>query len=182
MSAALVVIDVQKAFHETDVTGAARSCPEAAENIAKLLEHFRSQDVPVIHVHHHADDPDDPFFSDGPGAAPEEFAKPIGDEPTIVKKTSSAFVGTGLDEMLRLKGVSELTLCGAAANYCVDSTARSAGDLGYSVQVVGDAVWTYGEAGPDGVGYEGQTLHAVSMANLHGEFATVVSTRDVLDR
>ncbi|MFJ1805961.1 MULTISPECIES: isochorismatase family protein [unclassified Streptomyces] len=58
----------------------------------------------------------------------------------IVKRTIGAFRGTGLDERLRERGVTTLVLGGVATNLGVESTARAAGDLGYDLVFVEDAM------------------------------------------
>jgi nicotinamidase-related amidase len=58
----------------------------------------------------------------------------------IVKRTIGGFQGTGLDERLRERGVSTLVFGGIATNLGVESTARAAGDLGYDLVFVQDAM------------------------------------------
>lgn len=55
-----------------------------------------------------------------------------------------------------------------------------AGNLGYDVTFVIDATHTFGRAAPDGTVFTAQQLSAVTAANLHGEFATVQTTAEVL--
>ncbi|MDX3577078.1 MULTISPECIES: isochorismatase family protein [unclassified Streptomyces] len=58
----------------------------------------------------------------------------------IVKRTIGAFQGTGLDDRLRERGVTTLVFAGIATNLGVESTARAAGDLGYDLVFVEDAM------------------------------------------
>jgi len=58
----------------------------------------------------------------------------------IVKRTIGAFQGTGLDERLREHAISTLVFGGVATNLGVESTARAAGDLGYDLVFVEDAM------------------------------------------
>lgn len=69
--------------------------------------------------------------------------KPRGDEITLTKITSSAFLSTRLDLVLRNVGVDTLILCGVITNGCVETTARDARDLGYRVVLAGDACATW---------------------------------------
>lgn len=180
MTTALLVIDVQMALATEDAAGRERSCPEAEGNIAALLERFRKSGAPVVHVHHHGTDPDDPFHPDAPGAAVQPFAAPLADEPVIIKTGSSGFAGTALPDLLRKAGVERVVLCGATANHCVESTARSAADLGFDTIYAADAVWAYGATGPDGIAHSAERIHSVSMATLEGEIAAVKPTKDIL--
>jgi nicotinamidase-related amidase len=58
----------------------------------------------------------------------------------IVKRTIGGFQGTGLDGRLRERGVTTLVFGGIATNLGVESTARAAGDLGYELVFVEDAM------------------------------------------
>lgn len=180
MKTALLVIDVQMALAHEDAAGADRSCPEAEGNIASLLEGFRSSGDQVIHIHHHGTDPGDPFHPDMPGSAVQPVAAPVEGEPVIFKTGSSGFVGTPLRDTLRDAGIEQVILCGATANHCVESTTRSAADLGFQAIYAADAVWTYGITGPDGASHSADQIHSVSMATLEGELASVMRTKDIL--
>ncbi|MBT2673320.1 isochorismatase family protein [Streptomyces sp. ISL-14] len=61
----------------------------------------------------------------------------------IVKRTIGAFQGTGLDDRLRERGVTTLVFGGIATNLGVESTARAAGDLGYELVFVEDAMTAF---------------------------------------
>lgn len=180
MKTALLVIDVQMALAHEDAAGSERSCPEAEGNIALLLEKFRSSGDTVVHIHHHGTDPGDPFHPDAAGSAVQPFAAPAPDEPIVVKNGSSGFVGTSLQSILRDSGAECVILCGATANHCVESTTRSAADLGFNPIYAADAVWAYGAIGPDGVQHSADQIHSVSMATLEGEIAAVRTTKDIM--
>ena len=181
MNTALLVIDVQMAFVHDDNNGASRSCPQAEENVAMLLERFRKSEDSVIHIHHHALDADDPFNADAPGAAAQDFAAPIAGEQVVIKHVSSGFAGTSLEQNLRTAGINRLAICGATANHCAESTARMAGNLGFETYYISDAVWAYGATGPDGVVHSPEQVHSMTLSNLQGEFATVLTTAQFLD-
>jgi len=181
MKTALLVIDVQMALADVDASGEERSCPEAEQNIALLLEKFRSVGDQVVHIHHHGTDLDDPFHPDASGSAVQPVAAPQNDEPVIIKTNSSGFVDTSLLETLRDAGIERVVLCGATANHCVESTTRSAADLGFQPIYAADAVWTYGIVGPNGVSHSAEQIHSVSMATLEGEIASVMRTKNILE-
>ncbi|WP_128434305.1 isochorismatase family protein [Streptomyces cyaneus] len=61
----------------------------------------------------------------------------------IVKRTIGGFQGTGLDDRLRERGVTTLVFGGVATNLGVESTARAAGDLGYELVFVEDAMTAF---------------------------------------
>ena len=180
MKTALLVIDVQMALAAEDAAGAERSCPQAEQNIAELLAAFRAAGDMVVHIHHHGTDPDDPFHPDASGSAVQPVAAPLEGEPVVVKNVSSGFSGTRLKETLEAAGIERVILCGATANHCVESTTRSAGDLGFQPVYAADAVWTYGLTGPDGNSHAADVIHSVSMATLQGEIADVLRTEEIL--
>jgi nicotinamidase-related amidase len=56
-----------------------------------------------------------------------------------------------------------------------------AGNLGYDVTFVIDATHTFDRTAPDGSVIPAEEIARVTAANLHGEFASVRTTSDVLD-
>ncbi len=79
-----------------------------------------------------------PFRRTGPNLVPE-LNRQAGDH-LVTKQCWGAFVNTGLDDYLRLRGVTQIVLTGLATSIGVESTARSAYDLGYNVALVTDAM------------------------------------------
>jgi isochorismate hydrolase len=55
-----------------------------------------------------------------------------------------------------------------------------AGNLGYDTYVVADATATFGRRDYDGRWRTAQEVHAMSLANLDGEYARIVTTEEVL--
>ena len=78
-----------------------------------------------------------------------EELKPRPEEIVVNKTTRSAFSGTGLDHTLRMMGVDSVIVIGALTNGCVESTGRSASDLGYKTIVIDDASATIDQASQD---------------------------------
>jgi nicotinamidase-related amidase len=180
MPTALLVIDVQMAFVARRDAGHFWANPDADASIATLLAAFRVQGLPVIHVHHHGTDPADDFHAEAPGAVVQPAAAPMDAEPVFIKHGSSAFIGTDLLQHLADQGISGLVIVGGAANYCVESTARMAGNLGFSTTVVGDALINFGARLRDGRRMPAADVLALTLANLDGEFAHIASTNEIL--
>jgi ureidoacrylate peracid hydrolase len=67
---------------------------------------------------------------------------PAEDEIVLPKTSSSVFISTNIDYVLRNLGVRSLVLVGGLTDQCVDSAVRDACDLGYLVTCVTDACAT----------------------------------------
>ncbi len=67
---------------------------------------------------------------------------PRDDEIVLPKTSSSVFISTNIDYVLRNLGVRSLILAGCLTDQCVDSAVRDACDLGYRVTAVTDACAT----------------------------------------
>lgn len=76
------------------------------------------------------------------GKVVDEIA-PEGDEIILPKSSSSVFVSTHIDYVLRNLDVSQIVLCGLLTDQCVESAVRDACDLNYLVTLVPDACATY---------------------------------------
>ena len=98
----------------------------------------------------------------------------------IGKNANSAFVGTGLEGLLDELGATTLVLCGVLTPNSVEATARHAGNLGYQVFVVADACWAVDKIDLRGKRWPAEDVHALSLAHLEGEYATVVDAATTL--
>jgi ureidoacrylate peracid hydrolase len=78
------------------------------------------------------------------GKVLDEIA-PQGDEIVLPKTSSSVFVSTHIDYILRNLGVRQLVIVGLVTDQCVESAVRDACDLGYLVTLVPDACVTYSQ-------------------------------------
>ncbi len=177
INATLLVIDVQRAFD--DPAWGERNNPKAEANIAILLDDWRARGRPVIHIHHHSASADGLFHPDKAGAQVKPEATPVPGETVIVKSVNSAFIGTDLEATLRARGMTTLILVGLTTDHCVSTTARMAGNLGFTTYVVADATATFGRRDHLGRSYSAGQLHDAALASLHGDFATIVTVDTV---
>src|SRR5881396_3742553 len=177
--AVLLVVDVQKGM-DVYATQYNRNNPDLEKNIARLQAAWRKSGRPIIHVQHLSTEPKSPLRPGQPGVDIKEEVRPLAGEPVVQKSVSSAFIGTSLEADLRRRGVTTLVMVGLQTNMCVSTTARMAGNLGFTTYVVSDATATFDNTGPDGRRYGAELLHDVALADLHGEFATVVDTATIL--
>jgi nicotinamidase-related amidase len=177
---ALIVVDVQRAFDEWEAAGKRRNNPEAVARIADLLSAFRDRGAPIFHIRHQGTRPNSSFRPEATGYPVKDEAREVEGEPVIVKRVNSAFIGTDLEHRLRASGITTLVICGATTNHCVETTTRMAGNLGFDAQLVRDATWTFDRVGPDGDAHSAEDIHAMTLANLNGEFARIVSTAEAI--
>jgi nicotinamidase-related amidase len=176
---ALILIDIQKGLNELDYYGGRRNNPEAEESAARLLALWRERNYPLFHIRHMGTPPS-PLSAGTPGNDFKDSVRPLSGESILEKTTNSAFMGTGLHELLQASGINALVLAGLTTAHCVSTTARVAGNLGYHTYVISDATATFDILGPDGEKYEADLVHRICLASLHREFATVMASEDFI--
>lgn len=174
----LIIVDVQKGF-DAPYWGT-RNNPQAEAKIANLLDTWRHLDWPVVHIRHMSVEPNSPLRPDQPGNEFKEQAKPLPTEHIEQKQVNSSFIGTGLEAYLRAKGYNTLVITGLTTDHCVSTTTRMAGNLGFKAYVIADATATFNRQSYDGQSYTADQVHALALASLHQEFASVVTTADLL--
>ncbi|WP_419831704.1 isochorismatase family cysteine hydrolase [Endozoicomonas atrinae] len=74
-----------------------------------------------------------------------DIVKPVNDEIVIPKTSSSVFISTNIDYLLRNLECRHLIIAGVLTDQCVESAVRDACDLNYLVTVVSDACTTFTE-------------------------------------
>jgi nicotinamidase-related amidase len=142
-SVALIVIDLQKGLLAVPTV---HPLSEIIHKTASLARAFRSRGLPVVLVNVIA------APQGRTDAGPRKFTFPpdwtehvpeLDQQPAdllISKRGAGAFHGTPLNSVLRDQGVSQVVLTGISTSFGVESTARSAYDLGYNVVMVTDAM------------------------------------------
>jgi len=91
---------------------------------------------------------------------------PLKDEIVIFNHSTSAFIYTELDLLLRNHGITDVVLTGLATNWVVESTARDAFNRGYSVYTLGDCC--YGSS---------EEAHNYSLANILPMLGVVIDSK-----
>ncbi|HEY8360721.1 MAG TPA: cysteine hydrolase family protein [Ramlibacter sp.] len=170
---ALLIIDMQRGMAAP--AAGARNNPGAEDAIALLLAAWRAAAAPVVHVRHVSRTPGSPFWPGQPGAEFQPALAPLAHEHVVEKNVPDAFTHTGLERWLHARGIARLAIVGVSTNNSVESTARSAGNLGFTTFVAADACFAFARADFHGVPRSADEVHAMSLANLHGEYATVTT-------
>lgn len=177
---ALIVVDVQRGF-EAPVWGR-RNNPSCEENIAALIAVWREGGWPTVFVRHDSRAPAAPLAPDQPG---NDFKSILDGKPDLLvaKEVNSAFYGQpDLHEWLMARRIRGVAVCGITTNHCCETTARMAGNLGYETWFILDATHTFDRQDLAGEWVSADELTRVTATNLHGEFATVLQTVEVVAR
>lgn len=177
-NAVLLLIDLQKGIQHPKL--GPRNNPHAEERIQCLLKAWRSSSRPVVHVRHLSRSPDSVFWPAQEGVEFQEQFLPIGAEPVIDKQVPDAFCATALRDMLVKTGVEQLVIAGVITNNSIEATARSAGNLGFDVLVPEDGCYTFDKPDFHGRARTADEIHAMSLANLQGEYARVMPSELIL--
>lgn len=180
---ALILIDIQRGF-DAPAWGA-RNNPGAEIRAARLLDHWRRQAAPIVHVRHVSAEPGSPLGR-GPGAEFKAEAMPRPGETIIEKSVNSAFIGTDLEAHLRGAGAQALVICGLTTPHCVSTTTRMAANLGFDVTLAHDACAAFSVNSDRGwhsepaAAPDPEMVHRAAIDHLHGEFCRAESVADIL--
>lgn len=177
---ALLIVDMQQEMANVAAAGRPQANPQAEERVAELAAAFRTAEMPVVHVLHDDPRPVSKFRRDLPSGQPLPCAIPAEGEAVFWKTGSSGFVGTGLEAYLREQGITKLVIVGGVAAFCVNSTARSAANLGFEIQVVEDALVAFAMPARNGGDLDADVVLEVTLSALHAGFGTVLPSAEVL--
>jgi len=178
-SAALILVDIQIGFD--DPKWGSRNNSDAEVNAGMLLQAWRSSGRPLFHIQHASRLENSPLNPARDGFRFKSIVQPESGETVLIKSVNSGFIGTNLETELRSRGVSQVVIVGLTTPHCISTTTRMAGNLGFETYLVSDATAAFALTGPDGVCHDAETIHRISLATLHEEFAEVVTTEMILE-
>jgi nicotinamidase-related amidase len=146
---ALIIIDLQRGIVGRQTVPYAAA--DVVEKCAQLASAFRRQNAPVVYVRVDIANVfnmpvDSPMLPPGSPPPPPDFSELIpeaGFQPGdlfVTKRSWGAFGSTDLEKLLRDRGILTVVIAGIATNFGVESTARSAKDLGFAVVLPEDAM------------------------------------------
>ena len=179
MSTALLLVDTQKGVNDTLYYGGkdgSRNNPDAEKNILSLLSEWRKSHRRIAFTRHNSREKNSPLklkLESGqqlPGMEPQD------NDIVVVKDVNSGFIGTSLELDLRRARIQRLVVVGFFTNMCIETTVRMAGNMGFDTYLVHDACAAINRVGHDKTGYDPDLVHRMTIANLHGEFCTAIST------
>ncbi len=175
---AFIIIDQQQGLDNPKL--GPRNNPDAETVMLKLLNAWRIAGMPIIHVKHRSVKPESAFY---PNQQSFEFKPdflPHHNELVIEKSIPCAMLTTNLETILDQKNTRKLVLVGASTNNSIEATARTASGLGFRVAVVEDACFTFAKSDYFGTARTAQEVHAMSLANLDGEYAQIINSELLL--
>lgn len=176
----LIIIDMQRGMLEA--TAGERNNPEAPARVAELLQAWRAAQAPIVHVRHISRATGSLF---APGQFGVEFQPalcPLPSEHVVEKNVPDAFINTGLERWLRIRGIESLVIVGVSTNNSVEGTARSAGNLGFTTYVAADGCFAFAKSDYNGVPRSAEDVHAMALANLQGEYAHVIGSAEARNK
>ena len=185
MTRALIVIDMQRGFDDLDFWGLTTN-PNCEENVARLIGEWQRTGEPIVIVRHDSESLASPLHPENPGNALVDAVAAVDPALFVIKSVNSAFYGSpDLGAWLRAESIDELVICGIQTNMCVETTARMAGNLGFSTTVVLDATRTFDLSGEVvGVGVVERTaeelMASTAIVLQEGGFAEIAMTADVI--
>ncbi|MCA1322861.1 cysteine hydrolase family protein [Herbaspirillum sp. alder98] len=176
-NAALLIIDMQQGLN--DPRFGPRNNPEAESRLHQLLSTWRAQKRPIVHVRHISKSPKSVFWPGQSGVEFQSLFVPASEEHVVEKNVPDAFIATGLERWLRTRSIEQVVIAGAITNNSVESTARSSGNLGLDTIVLSDATYTFDLQDARGHSWPAEDVHALSLANLAMDYASILATADV---
>ena len=175
---ALLLVDVQKGVNEVKYYGGPsgkRNNHSAEENMRCLLAEWRRLGKRVAFTRHNSREINSPLKLELETGNQIEGLEINGPDIVVEKDVNSGFIGTSLELELRRSGINRLVVMGFYTNYCIETTVRMAGNLGFDTYLVHNACAAVNTLGHDGEYYEPDLVHNMSIASLHGEFCTAIS-------
>ncbi len=142
-TSALIVVDLQRGIVGRPTV---HFIEGVVQNATRLAAAFRIRGLPVVLVNVTGGAPGRIDRARPAFAPPPDWAELIDEldaqssDLRITKQRWGSFTGTTLDAQLRGLGVTQVVLCGISTSIGVESTARSAHELGYHVVLATDAM------------------------------------------
>ena len=177
-NSALLVLDMQSYFLENHSHAFVPSGKTILPRLCRLSEEYFVRKLPVVFTRHvnTTEDallmaswwrelilPDEPLSQIVP-----ELKSTQGN--LIEKSQYDAFLNTGLEKLLKEKGIKQVVIGGVMTHLCCETTARSAFMRGFEVFFLVDGTATYNES-----------FHQASLINLSHGFAEIKLVSEIMD-
>lgn len=173
---ALIVIDVQESFRHMPYFDADGLDAYLLRQQA-LIDGARAAGVPVVQIFHTREN--SPF---DPASGHVRTMDGLDLQPDAVfrKTRHSALAGTGLDIWLTARGIRRLIISGIRTEQCCETTTRHASDLGWTVDYVTEATFTFPMQHADGTRFSREDIARRTELVLAGRFARILAVDEAL--
>ena len=181
MNTALILIDIQNDYFPGGKMELEGSEP-ASERAKDLLNFFRDNNLPLVHIQHVATRPTATFFlPNTDGVNHHTNVQPRAGETIFQKHFPNAFRDTPLLDHLRAQNIERVVIAGMMTHMCVDATVRAATDFGFQCLTAQDACATRA------LTHEGNVIpaaqvHNAFLAALNGSYGKVLSAADIISQ
>jgi len=164
---ALLLIDIQD-FYFPGGRSALFEPEKAAQNAAILLDHFRKENLTVMHVKHNSE----------PGGTIRNIVRSLPGEMVFTKNEVNCFIGTSILDSLRSNRIDTIVICGMQTQMCVEAATRAASDYGFKCILVEDACATKDLKYGDRL-IKAEDVHYSTLATLKS-YATIITLNEFL--
>lgn len=174
---ALLVLDMQEYFLDSDSHAFIPGAPAIIEPIQKLVDSYQKNGFPIFFTRHINNDSNARMMAswwhemitlDHPlaGIVP---SLDVCTGMVIEKSQYDAFLETPLHDLLEARQVKQIVITGVMTHLCCETTARSGFMRGFEIFFVVDGTATYN-----------LEFHEASMINLGHGFAHLVTTDEII--
>lgn len=147
----------------------------------RLLTEWRKRNWKVIYSQHLSLLPKSPLnHRNKEGIAFKDIVQPQSEEKVLTKNVNSAFIGTELESYLREAQIKSVVITGLSTQHCISTTTRMSGNLGFDTYVISDAVAAFEITDHNGKKHSADSIQEIELATLHKEFATILSTEELI--
>jgi nicotinamidase-related amidase len=181
MNTALVLIDIQNDYFPGGKMELEGSEP-ASERAERLLNFFRDNDLPLVHIQHIATQPTATFFAPNTeGVRHRRNVQPRAAENVFQKHFPNSFRETPLLDHLRAHKIDRVVMAGMMTHMCVDATVRAATDFGFQSLTASDACATRALMHAGNL-VPAAAVHDAFLAALNGAYGRVMTTDEILSQ
>ena len=177
---ALVIIDMQKAYFNNDALKQQQASLTDACN--QLINYAHAQDMPVYNVRtqHKRDtstwtlnmlEDEQGYLFEGDNDCENVAGLQTEQTIEILKTRDSAFYKTSLEDLLRIRNIDKLIICGVSTHTCVSMTAADAYAANIKVTLITDAIASHNPS-----------LHEPALYLLQDEYRQTAKTVNDLIR
>lgn len=179
MNTALLLVDIQNDYFPNGRMPLEKSL-EASLKAQEILQVYRANQLPVVHVQHVSTRPDAVHFLPcTKGVEFHQHVLPLKNEIIVKKHYPNSFKDTTLLNQLIKHQINHLIVCGMMTHMCIDATVRAAYDLGFTCTVLHDACAAK-NLEFNGMLIPAQSVHGAFLAALQPLYANIASVKEFI--